>query len=95
MEESDTLQVEKSRVLEQLQLMTTEVDRLESRLQAAKRRRARAVVSALEKHQKAQDADAREMRSGCYKALPTLRSLRFKITSSRHRKLDLERDDTK
>ncbi|KAF9189227.1 hypothetical protein BGZ51_009752 [Haplosporangium sp. Z 767] len=62
MEEDDTLQVEKSRVLEQLRLMTTEVDRLESRLQAAKRRRARAVVAALEKHQKAQDADAREMR---------------------------------
>src|SRR4051812_16872956 len=36
-EEDDTLHIEKSRVLDQLQHMTAEVERLESRLQALKR----------------------------------------------------------
>ncbi|KAF9951969.1 hypothetical protein BGZ72_006631 [Mortierella alpina] len=61
-EEEDTLHVEKSRVLDQLQHMTTEVERLESRLQAVKRKRARAVVAAMERHQKAQENEAQEMR---------------------------------
>ncbi|KAG0201683.1 hypothetical protein BGX28_005566 [Mortierella sp. GBA30] len=60
-EENDTLHVEKSRILEQLQLITKDVDRLEGRLQAIIRRRARAVISALEKHQKAQESEAHEM----------------------------------
>ncbi|KAF9935986.1 hypothetical protein BGZ67_002756 [Mortierella alpina] len=61
-EEDDTLHVEKSRVLDQLQHLTTEVERLESRLQAVKRKRARAVISAMERHQKAQETEAQEMR---------------------------------
>ncbi|KAF9560935.1 hypothetical protein EC968_005963 [Mortierella alpina] len=61
-EEDDTLHVEKSRVLDQLQHMTSEVERLESRLQAVKRKRARAVITALERHQKAQETEAQEMR---------------------------------
>ncbi|KAF9273564.1 hypothetical protein BGZ68_001394 [Mortierella alpina] len=61
-EEDDTLHLEKSRVLDQLQHMTTEVERLESRLQAVKRKRARAVIAAIERHQKAQETEAQEMR---------------------------------
>lgn len=61
-EEDDTLHLEKSRVLDQLQHMTTEVERLESRLQAVKRKRARAVIAAMERHQKAQETEAQEMR---------------------------------
>lgn len=65
-EEEDTLHIEKSRILEHLRHATAEVDELESRLQAMRRRRARAVVDALESHQKAQESEAKEMR---YKSL--------------------------
>ncbi|KAF9984767.1 hypothetical protein BGZ65_012648, partial [Modicella reniformis] len=61
-QEEDTLTVEKSRILEQLRHMTTEVDQLESRLQAVKRRRARAANSAVQKLQDAQQTEAQEMR---------------------------------
>ncbi|KAF8927995.1 hypothetical protein BGZ58_009955 [Dissophora ornata] len=60
--EQDVLNVEKSRILEQLRHMTTEVDQLESRLQAARRRRARAVTSASQKHQETQEVEAQKMR---------------------------------
>ncbi|KAG0368759.1 hypothetical protein BGX24_002704 [Mortierella sp. AD032] len=62
-EEEDTLHIEKSRILEQLRNATTEVDDLEGRLQAVRRKRARAVVTALENHQKAQESEAKEMRN--------------------------------
>ncbi|KAG0282911.1 hypothetical protein BGZ96_012718 [Linnemannia gamsii] len=62
-EEEDTLHIEKSRILEHLRHATAEVDELESRLQAVRRRRARAVVDALESHQKAQESEAKEMRN--------------------------------
>ncbi|KAI1316129.1 hypothetical protein EDD11_010443 [Mortierella claussenii] len=62
-DESDLLTVEKSRVLEQLRHITTEVDQLESRLQAVKRRRARAAASALQKQQEAQEVEAQEVRN--------------------------------
>ncbi|KAG0371315.1 hypothetical protein BC939DRAFT_504790 [Gamsiella multidivaricata] len=58
----DTLNVEKSRILEQLRHMTTEVDQLENRLQAVKRRRARIAASAIQKQQELQDTEAQEMR---------------------------------
>jgi hypothetical protein len=61
-EEQDSLTVEKSRVLEQLRHTAKEVDQLESRLQAIRRRRARAMASALQKHQELQDSEAQEMR---------------------------------
>ncbi|KAF9107877.1 hypothetical protein BGX27_008555 [Mortierella sp. AM989] len=61
MEEED-LHVEKSRILEMLRHMTSEVDQLESRLQAAKRKRARTAASAVQKHQEIQEVEAREMR---------------------------------
>ncbi|KAI8598222.1 hypothetical protein EDD21DRAFT_383090 [Dissophora ornata] len=61
--EQDVLNVEKSRILEQLRHMTTEVDQLESRLQAARRRRARAVTSASQKHQETQEVEAQKMRT--------------------------------
>lgn len=64
MDDADDLHVEKSLILEQLRNMTTEVDRLESRLQAAKRKRARAVASAMERHQRIQETEALEMRLG-------------------------------
>lgn len=60
--ESDELQVEKSQILEQLQLATAEVEGLEERLAAAKRKRARTVLAALEKHKKKQQTEAKEMR---------------------------------
>jgi len=60
--EQDVLNVEKSRILEQLRHMTTEVDQLESRLQAVRRRRARAVISASQKHQETQEVEAQKMR---------------------------------
>ncbi|KAF9393804.1 hypothetical protein CPC16_001123 [Podila verticillata] len=60
--ESDELQVEKSQILEQLQLATAEVEGLEERLAAAKRKRARTVSAALEKHKKKQQTEAKEMR---------------------------------
>ncbi|KAF9087975.1 hypothetical protein BGX29_000535 [Mortierella sp. GBA35] len=62
-EEEDTLHIEKSRILEQLRHATAEVDQLESRLQAVRRRRARSVITALENHQKAQESEAKEMRN--------------------------------
>ncbi|KAF9352702.1 hypothetical protein BGX26_009512 [Mortierella sp. AD094] len=62
MEEEDLLHVEKSRVLEMLRHMTSEVDQLESRLQAIKRKRARTATSAIQKHQEMQEVEAREMR---------------------------------
>ncbi|KAF9119859.1 hypothetical protein BGW39_011862 [Mortierella sp. 14UC] len=62
-EEEDTLHIEKSRILEQLRNATAEVDELESRLQAVRRKRARAVVTALETHQKVQESEAKEMRN--------------------------------
>ncbi|KAF9382900.1 hypothetical protein CPB97_006871 [Podila verticillata] len=61
--ESDELQVEKSQILEQLQLATAEVEGLEERLAAAKRKRARTVSAALEKHKKKQQTEAKEMRA--------------------------------
>lgn len=61
-EDEDTLLIEKSKILEHLRHATAEVDELESRLQAVRRRRARAVVDALESHQKAQESEAKEMR---------------------------------
>ncbi|KAI8363226.1 hypothetical protein B0O80DRAFT_492371 [Mortierella sp. GBAus27b] len=61
-QEEDTLTIEKSRVLEQLRNMTTEVDDLESRLQAIKRKRARAANAALQKVKDNQEAEAQEMR---------------------------------
>ncbi|KAF9907516.1 hypothetical protein BX616_000408 [Lobosporangium transversale] len=63
MTQSDILNVEKSRVLEQLRHMTAEVDQLESRLQAAKRRRARAAAAALQKQKDGQDSEIKEMRN--------------------------------
>ncbi|KAF9365550.1 hypothetical protein BGX34_009588 [Mortierella sp. NVP85] len=60
-QEEDTLTVEKSRILEQLRNMTTEVDQLESRLQAIKRRRARAANSALQKLRETQESEVQEM----------------------------------
>lgn len=62
-EDEDTLLIEKSKILEHLRHATAEVDELESRLQAVRRRRARAVVDALESHQKAQESEAKEMRN--------------------------------
>ncbi|KAG0023913.1 hypothetical protein BGZ80_007274 [Entomortierella chlamydospora] len=62
MEEEDLLHVEKSRVLEMLRHMTSEVDQLESQLQAIKRKRARTAASAIQKQQEIQEAEAREMR---------------------------------
>ncbi|KAF9901405.1 hypothetical protein EC991_006204 [Linnemannia zychae] len=62
-EEEDTLHIEKSRILEQLRNATAKVDELDSRLQAVRRKRARAVVTALENHQKAQESEAKEMRN--------------------------------
>lgn len=60
--EGNELQVEKSQILEQLQLATAEVEGLEERLAAAKRKRARTVSAALEKHKKKQQTEAKEMR---------------------------------
>jgi hypothetical protein len=65
-QEEDTLTVEKSRILEQLRNMTTEVDQLESRLQAVKRRRARAANSALQKLRETQESEVQEMRYRIY-----------------------------
>ncbi|KAG0042400.1 hypothetical protein BGZ83_000504 [Gryganskiella cystojenkinii] len=62
MDDTDDLHVEKSRVLEQLRHMTSEVDRLENRLQAVKRKRARAIAAAMERHQRIQETEASEMR---------------------------------
>ncbi|KAF9173231.1 hypothetical protein BGX21_009697 [Mortierella sp. AD011] len=62
MEEEDLLHVEKSRVLEMLRHMTSEVDQLESRLQAIKRKRARTAASAVQKQQEIQEVEAQEMR---------------------------------
>lgn len=58
--------MEKSRILEQLRNMTTEVDQLESRLQAVKRRRARAANSALQKLRETQESEVQEMRYRIY-----------------------------
>ncbi|KAG0026023.1 hypothetical protein BGZ81_006683 [Podila clonocystis] len=61
--EDNELQVEKSQILEQLQLAKDEVEGLETRLAAAKRKRARTVSAALEKHKKKQQTEAKEMRA--------------------------------
>ncbi|GJJ78615.1 centromere protein P [Entomortierella parvispora] len=63
MDDADDLHIQKSVILEQLRNMTSEVDRLESRLQAAKRKRARAVAAAIERHQRIQETEAVEMRT--------------------------------
>lgn len=60
--EDSELQVEKSQILEQLQLAKDEVEGLEDRLAAAKRKRARTASAALEKHKKKQQTEAKEMR---------------------------------
>lgn len=60
--EDNELQVEKSQILEQLQLAKDEVEGLEDRLATAKRKRARTVSAALEKHKKKQQTEAKEMR---------------------------------
>ncbi|KAF8978058.1 hypothetical protein BGZ46_006859 [Entomortierella lignicola] len=62
MEQDDQLHVEKSRILELLRHMTSEVDQLESRLQAVRRKRARSAASAIQKQQDMQESEAQEMR---------------------------------
>ncbi|KAF9429651.1 hypothetical protein BGZ76_001150 [Entomortierella beljakovae] len=62
MEQEELLNVEKSRILEILRQTTTDVDQLESRLQALKRKRARTAASTVHKQQEMQEVEAQEMR---------------------------------
>ncbi|KAG0347522.1 hypothetical protein BG004_007599 [Podila humilis] len=59
----DEFMVEKSQILEQLRLAAAEVEGLEAQLAAAKRKRARTVSAALEKHKKKQQTEANEMKA--------------------------------
>ncbi|KAG0232313.1 hypothetical protein BGW42_008279 [Actinomortierella wolfii] len=64
---SKDLQVEKSRLLEQLRNMRSEVDELEAKLQALRRKKARSNTTSVEQQQRKLAKEAQDMRKFLYK----------------------------